>query len=254
MARREATVAEALKRGIADEATTDFDRAVEQADIIVLATPVRTVVEQIAACAARAKPGAVITDLGSTKRAIVQAMDALPAHLRAVGSHPMCGKETAGMDVAEAGLYQNRPWILARSVRTDDVAFETIQQLAHAAGAVTMELDSAQHDATLAVSSHLPYALALALVTSADQASQNDENIYRVMAGGFRDTSRVAASDETMWTDILLSNATAVADVIRDFQFQLDQLTALIERKDETGLRAYLTNAATARRTKVQVR
>lgn len=253
VARRAETVAQALNRNIVDEATQDFRGAVAAADIIVLATPVRTVVAQLAECADLARIGAVITDLGSTKLEIVRAMDQLPEHLAAVGSHPMCGKETAGMDVAEAGLYHGRPWLLTRTKRTTEQAFCVVEELARAAGARTIELDAERHDATLAISSHLPYSLALALMTTAERAGQDNPDVFRVMAGGFRDTSRVAASDEVMWTDILLSNARPVADAIRDFQFQLDQLTALIERKDESGLRDYLGHAARARRQRVNV-
>ena len=253
VARRAATVEEASRRKVVDEATTDLVGALERADIVVLATPVRTVVAQLAICATHARTAAVITDLGSTKLEITRAMDALPDRLRAIGSHPMCGKETAGMEVAEAGLYAGRPWILTRCARTDATAFDTITQLAKAAGSHTLELDPAKHDTTLAISSHLPYAVAVALMTTADMAGQNDGDVFRVMAGGFRDTTRIAASEETMWTDILLSNSLAVTEGIRDFQFQLDQLTALIERRDEAGLRAYLMAAAGARRLRVNV-
>jgi prephenate dehydrogenase len=254
VARREDTVREALHRKIVDEATTDFARGVAEADIIVLATPVRTSIEQIHVLANVARTGAMVTDLGSTKGDVIAAMDQLPERLRAVGSHPMCGKETSGMDVAEANLYVGRPWILTRTRRSDESSFTTIKQLAEDVGAVTLEIEAARHDAVLAMASHLPYAVALALMTTADAASQNEELIYRVMAGGFRDTSRVAASDVTMWTDILLTNKSAALGAMRDFQFNLDQLIALIERDDETGLRSYLGAAADARKSKVKVR
>jgi prephenate dehydrogenase len=251
VARREETVREALARGMVESATTNFASGVANADIVVLAAPVRTIIHQLRAQHGAFKPGAIITDLGSTKAEIVRIMDTLPAHLFAVGSHPMCGKEVTGLEAADADLYRGKRWILSRTARTDENAFQQIKQMAEAAGAVTLELDPARHDMLVAFASHLPYALAVALVAATEQAGLNDPAVWQVTASGFRDTSRVAASDVTMMLDILLTNVDAVSNAIRDFQFTLDQLTALLERKDEEGLRAYLTAAAEARRAHV---
>ena len=251
VARREVTARQALARGVVDAATTDFDAGVSDADLVVLATPVRTLVSQLPWVGSAARSGAVVTDLGSTKAEIVRAMDRLPDRLFAVGSHPMCGKEVAGLDAAEPGLYRGKTWILTRTARTTDAAFAAVRQLAESAGAVTLELDPLRHDALVAFASHLPYSVAVALVAAADAAGLGDPAVWQVAASGFRDTSRLAASDVTMMLDILLTNAAPVAGAIRDFQFSLDQLTALLERKDEDGLRAYLAAAAQVRRDRV---
>lgn len=247
IARSETTCHKALDRGIVDVAATDL-RLVAHADVVVLCTPVRLLIAQIGQLADLCTPGTIITDMGSTKTAIVQAMDALPDHLRAVGSHPMCGKETSGLDVAEATLYEGAPWILTRTRRTDEASFAVVKALAESVGAVPREIGVEQHDALLAFASHLPYAVALALVNATDQFGLSHPEVWSVMAGGFRDTSRVAASDVTMWLDILLTNADAIAGAIRDFQFSLDQLVALLERRDEAGLRAFIGMAAATRR------
>lgn len=241
------TLRKAHARGVADVVSSDLSAA-HEADVIVLCTPVRTLIAQIAQLADICRPGAIITDMGSTKREIVRAMDALPAHLRAVGSHPMCGKEVAGIDAAEASLYQGAPWLLTRTQRTDDASLAIVRALAERVGAVPREVEAERHDALLAFASHLPYALAVALVTATDQFSLNQPEVWEVMAGGFRDTSRVAASDVAMWLDILLTNADAVLGAVRDLQFTLDQFTALLERRDEEGLRAFLAVAAQARK------
>ncbi len=241
------TLRKATERGLVDSAADHLSVAAE-ADVIVLCTPVRTIVAQLEALAALARPGAIITDMGSTKAAIVRAMNALPAHLRAIGSHPMCGKETSGIDAADPALFQGAPWLLVRTERTDEVALETVRALATRVGAVPREFGAEHHDALLAFASHLPYAVATALVSATDQFSLNAPEVWTVTAGGFRDTSRVAASDVTMWLDILLTNADAVLGAVRDFQFALDQFAALLERRDEEGLRAYLSAAAEARR------
>lgn len=241
------TLRKAQARGIADVFSAELGVA-READVVVLCTPVRVLIAQIEQLAGICRPGAIITDMGSTKTEIVRAMDALPAHLRAVGSHPMCGKEVAGIDAAEASLYHGAPWLLTRTQRTDDESLSVIRALAEHVGAAPREVSVAQHDALLAFASHLPYALAVALVTATDQFSLNHPEVWEVMAGGFRDTSRVAASDVTMWLDILLTNADAVLGAVRDLQFTLDQFTALLERRDEEGLRTFLTAAAQARK------
>ena len=252
ISRSEETRRKALERGIVDVATTDLAEGVRDADIVILCTPVRLLIEQIGQLATLCKPGAIITDMGSTKTQIVQAMDALPAHLFAIGSHPMCGKETAGIDVAEATLYQGAPWVLTRSKRTNDEAFAIIKALAEKVGAIPREIPVEQHDVLLSFASHLPYVLSTAMVSTTDNfaINQNMAQVWQVMAGGYRDTSRVAASDVTMWIDILLTNADAILNAVRDFQFNLDQFTAMLERRDETGLKAWMSQAAAARKAK----
>ena len=241
--------AETLRQAqrMVDVATDDLGAA-READVVVLCTPVRTIIAQLEQLAGVCKPGAILTDMGSTKAQIVRAMDALPAHLRAVGSHPMCGKEAAGIWAAEAGLFHGAPWLITPTARTDEEALSVVRALAERVGALPRLMDAAQHDALLAFASHLPYALAVGLVTATDQFSLDHPEVWEVMAGGFRDTSRVAASDVTMWLDILLTNAEPVLAAIRDVQFALDQLTALLERRDEAGLRAFLRAAAQARK------
>jgi prephenate dehydrogenase len=250
ISRSEETKCKALQRGIVDEATTNLAEGVRDADIVVLCTPVRLLIEQIAELGALCKPGCVITDMGSTKTKVVQAMNALPQNLFAVGSHPMCGKETAGIDVAEATLYQNAPWILTRTERTDEASFNLIKDLAESVGAKTREIDVARHDTLLSFASHLPYMLSTAMVSTTDAYAINNNapDVWQVMAGGYRDTSRVAASDVTMWLDILLTNTDAILGAVRDFQFQLDQFAAMLERRDEVGLKALMTQAAAARK------
>ena len=252
ISRSEETRRKALERGIVDVATTDLAEGVRDADIVILCTPVRLLIEQIGQLATLCKPGAIITDMGSTKTQIVQAMDALPAHLFAIGSHPMCGKEIAGIDVAEDTLYQGAPWVLTRTKRTNDEAFAIIKALAEKVGAIPREIPVEQHDVLLSFASHLPYVLSTAMVSTTDNfaINQNMAQVWQVMAGGYRDTSRVAASDVTMWIDILLTNADAILNAVRDFQFNLDQFTAMLERRDETGLKAWMSQAAAARKAK----
>ncbi len=238
--RRQETADEALKRKIVDAATTDFEAGVRDADLIVLAAPVRTILSQLESLRVFEHLSVCVTDLGSTKTGIVNAMNALPETFRAVGSHPMCGKEVTGLDAADATLYQNKTWVLTRTHRTDDASFVAVKALAEAAGASTIELEAQRHDHLVSLISHLPYAVSTALMQTVDAASMNDDVVYRVAASGFRDTTRIAASDVSMMLDILMNNADAVLGSVRDFQFTLDQFAAMLERRDEAGLRAYL--------------
>ncbi len=241
------TLRYAQAQGIVDLATDDLGAA-REAEVVVLCTPARTIIAQIGQLASICKPGAILTDMGSTKVKIARAMDALPGHLRAVAAHPMCGKEAAGIQAADAGLFRGAPWLIIPTARTDDEALSVVRALAERVGASPRILDADQHDALLAFASHLPYALAIGLVAATEQFSLNHPEVWEVMASGFRDTSRVAASDVTMWLDILLTNAEPVLGAVRDVQFALDQLTALLERRDEAGLRAFLQAAAQARK------
>ena len=252
--RRQETADEAVKRGIVDSATIDFEVGLRDADLIVLAAPVRTIIDQLGQMTGFLKKPVIsqtVTDLGSTKTEIVAAMNALPEHMRAIGSHPMCGKEVTGLDAADATLYQNKTWVLTRTQRTDDDSFANVKALAEAAGAITIELDAQRHDHLVSLISHLPYAVSTALMQTVDAASVNDDAVYRVAASGFRDTTRIAASDVSMMLDILMTNADAVLGSVRDFQFTLDQFAAMLERRDEAGLRAYLEAAAQARRARI---
>jgi prephenate dehydrogenase len=248
VSRSKATQRKAIERGVVDTATTDWAEVLPTADIVVLCTPVRQLLAQIAQMGGLCKPGALITDMGSTKGAVISAMNALPESLLAVGSHPMCGKETAGIDVAEATLYQGAPWLLTRSTRSTDAAVETIRALAERVGAHPREVSVEKHDLLLAHASHLPYVLSSSMVYTTDLFAIDHPEVWQVMAGGYRDTSRVAASDITMWLDIVLTNRETLLATIRDAQFNIDQFAALLERGDEPGLRAFLTRAAEARR------
>lgn len=248
LARRQEVVQVAGRNGVVDQATIDPAEALNQADIVIFSTPVRVIMRQLAEFAPFYKWGAVITDMGSTKQAIVQVMADLPPHVHPVGSHPMCGKEQAGLEAAEATLYEGAPWILSPLTRTPPAALALVTELAEAVGARPQLIEAERHDRLVAAISHLPYTLATALVLAARQVAAADPAVWQVAASGFRDTSRVAASDVTMWLDILLTNAAAVEQMLRLAQNQLDRLAQALAAGDETALRQLLEQAAGQRR------
>lgn len=252
LVRREDAVQSALAAGIVDVATTDPETALRQADIVFFATPVRTMLNQIKSFTPFYKPDAIITDMGSTKQDVVQAMNALPPGLQPVGSHPMCGKEKSGMDVAEANLFENAPWIITPLDRTTPEITHTIRLLAEAIGSKVQILPADRHDQLVATISHLPYTLAATLVVTALQVAEQDPTVWDVAATGFKDTSRVAAGSVDMWLDILLTNQSAVSQVLALAQQQLSQITAAISQGNEAALRTILEAAAEQRRTMYQ--
>lgn len=252
LVRREDAVESALAAGIVDIATTDPAAALRQADIVFFATPVRTMLTQIKTFTPFYKPDAIITDMGSTKQDVVQVMNSLPLGLQPVGSHPMCGKEKSGMDVAEANLFENAPWIITPLDQTTPETIHTIQFLAEAIGSRVQILPADRHDQLVATISHLPHILAVTLVATALRVAEQDNTVWDVAATGFKDTSRVAAGSVDMWLDILLTNQTAVSQVLNIAQQQLSQIKAAISQGDEAVLRSILEAAAEQRRTMYQ--
>ncbi len=242
----------ALSRGMVHRAA-DLEGALATAHVIVLATPVRAILEQLSALG-RQPPSfrtlsahsAFIIDLGSTKSAIVSAMSHLPPNFDPIGGHPMCGKETGGIAHAEADLYRGKTFVLTPLARTSPAALALAHELAAAVGAEPLLLPADQHDALVAIVSHLPYAAAVALMRAAIGAG--DERLWQLAASGFRDTTRLAASDLSMMTDILHTNRAAILHALAAYRAELDALAAAIDSGDPAALRAALDPAQRKRR------
>jgi len=240
VARRPDTAALAMDRGWVDGASTNLGKGVAAADVVVLATPVRTIIELLPLVGRLAPPGSLIMDLGSTKRAIVQAMSLLPEHVQPLGGHPMCGKETSGLAAAEPGLYQGQVFVLTPLQRTDPASLALARELVGAIGAWPLELPAERHDRLVAAVSHLPYLLACGLVRAVQEVAQSDEAVWQVAASGFRDTTRLAATDVSIMLDILLTNREPVLDMLNALGAQLSDLTRLIECDDAQRLEILL--------------
>jgi len=249
VARREETASAARKLGLVDRATTDLEEGVHEADIVVLATPVRTILQQIPQIGPLLPSGCLLTDLGSTKADIVEAMAALPLHVQPLGGHPMCGKEVSGIEAADPTLYRGRTYILSPLPgRTSERALALGQSLARAVGANPLIAEAARQDFLVGTVSHLPYMLACALVATADATTSHDPLAWQVVAGGFRDTSRVAGSDVTMMIDILMTNQREVVNAMTEYLTHLKRLAQLVAEGDEVKLRQVLTKIRQTRR------
>jgi prephenate dehydrogenase len=243
IARRTETVREAMAWGVAHRATTDLAEGVAGANVIVLATPVRTILRQIRQLAAMSLEPCLLLDFGSTKSGVVAAMEELPSHVQPVGAHPMCGKEMAGLAAADPTLYEGAPWVLVPMPRTSSHALALARELALAVGGHPFVVDADRHDRLVAAISHLPYSLAVALMLTAAEIGAEDELVWELASSGFRDTSRLAASDVTMMVDILLTNRAAIGDALRQASAHLDRLATLLAVRDEESLRALLVAA-----------
>jgi prephenate dehydrogenase len=233
----------ALAMGAIDESSADPVRAVEGADLVVLCTPVQTIGPLLRQVAPALKPGAIVTDVGSTKRSIVRAArEGLGKNVRFVGSHPMAGSEKRGVEFARPDLFAGAVCILTPHPNDDPDTVGDVERFWQAVGMKTTRLSPDEHDHLLACVSHLPHALAAALV------SMQPDDALGLAGNGFRDVTRIAAGDPGLWRDILVDNADEVRRSLRSFRAGLDELDAALEAADAAAVEAFLARAAERRK------
>ncbi|MBS0001544.1 MAG: prephenate dehydrogenase/arogenate dehydrogenase family protein [Thioalkalivibrio sp.] len=246
--RSEANLAEAQRLGVIDRWTTDPAQACAEADLGVLAVPLGSMQGLSAAIAEHWPAEAVLTDVGSSKQAVLDAVRAgfgrLPRNF--VAGHPIAGTERSGVGAAFPGLFQDRLVILTPADETSPLAAERVADMWRATGARIEFMTPAHHDHVLAATSHLPHVLAFALVESLARMSESDE-VFHYAAGGFRDFTRIASSDPVVWRDICLANRDAILEMLERFQGDLDSLRQVIARGDGTELEARFDFAKNAR-------
>lgn len=247
IARRRNTLTTALGLRFIHRGTTDLQEGLRDADMVILATPVQDILAKIGSIGPLLKPGCVLMDLGSTKRMICRAMETLPPHVQPIGGHPMCGKETSGLTMAEPDLYRDKVFVLSPLPRTSQEAFSLAQDLVKAVGARPLVLDAERHDRLVAAISHLPYMLSVTLVNAAEALTQGDTLAWQLAASGFRDTSRLAASDMTMMLDIIATNREPILAALRQARAQLARLEQCLDAQDLDDLQTMLANARSRR-------
>jgi prephenate dehydrogenase len=235
-----------LRAGAVDRVTTDLADGVREADVVVLAATVLVNERLLADVWQAAAPSALLTDVGSTKRGIVAVAERLStARPRAfVGSHPMAGSEKSGYAVARADLFHGATVIVTPTDASEPGAVKGVTALWEALGARVSALDPDTHDRVVAAISHLPHVAAWALV---DAVGRFEPGALAFAARGFRDTTRIAASDPAMWTEILLGNKDAVLASLAAFRGALDDLERLIATGDRPGIEALLARMKTQR-------
>lgn len=246
--RNQDNLQQAEELGVIDAYSIDIARAVEGADVVLVAVPLgamKSVFEQI-------KPhlsaSTIVTDVGSAKQSVITAAqktfnDLFPMF---VPGHPIAGTEKSGVEASFAELFQHRRVILTPHAQTDKNALNKVNLLWQACGAQVIEMDAVHHDAVLAATSHLPHMLAYALVDTLARMDDSQE-IFDYAAGGFRDFTRIASSDPVMWHDICLANREQLVKVIRAFSDDLHRLCDAMEQGDSEFIKTTFTRAKNAR-------
>ncbi len=248
-ARTAATREAALALGLCDAVFDTAAEAVAGADLVVLAVPVGVMGAVAAEIGPALKPGATVTDVGSVKQAVIEAVAPhLPEGVHFIPGHPLAGTEHSGPHSGFATLFQNR-WCLLIPGTADPAAVARLGRLWQAMGANVEEMDAAHHDLVLAVTSHTPHLIAYTMVGVADHLRRVTESeIIKYSAAGFRDFTRIAASDPTMWRDVFLTNKEATLDILGRFTEELFVLQRAIRMGDGDLLHDYFTRTRAIRR------
>lgn len=240
--RQRASLDEALAVGAIDEAFLEIIPAVAQADLTVFCTPVDRIVAQVLEAAPHCRPGAILTDAGSTKSAIVRGIDGqLPAGVAFIGSHPLAGSEKRGPKFADARLFEGRVAIVTYTEQTDAAALQQVADFWQALGSRVKRMNPEAHDRALALTSHLPHLLASAL------AGILPAELAELAATGFRDTTRIAAGDPALWTGIFEQNRLALLDALSLLETRLGEYRHAIDRQDHAAMDRLLTEAKFSR-------
>ncbi len=246
--------ARALRGGATDEALCAEDAARAgwfgpgMADVCVLATPV-TAVASVLDLLEQAGFDGVVTDVCSTKRAVVAAAE---SHAHApysfVGGHPMAGSERSGIDAASAELFERAYWVLTPTRRSSTEAIRVVHQMVRALGARPITVRPERHDEAVARISHLPHITASALVALAANAQESGQDVLRLAAGGFKDMTRIAAGSPDLWTGICMDNAEPIASSIEELCSLLREVAQALNERDHERVRRYFADAAEVRR------
>lgn len=244
------TRAVALELGLCDHVHATAAEAVQGADLVVLAVPVGAMAAIAAEIGPHLAPGATVTDVGSVKQAVIEAVAPhIPEGVQFIPGHPMAGTEYSGPRSGFASLFQNRWWLLTPAPEVDPVALTRLEDLLKAMGAKTNRMEPAHHDQVLAVVSHTPHLIAYTMVGVADHLAQvSNSEVIEYSASGFRDFTRIAASDPTMWRDVFLTNKDAVLDILGRFAEELFVLQRAIRMGDGEHLFDYFTRTRAIRR------
>lgn len=249
-ARTEATRTRALELGLVDRAVADSDEAVDGADLVVLCSPVGTYGDIAARIAGRLAPGAIVTDVGSVKQAVVRDVGPhIPEGVHFVPGHPVAGTEHSGPESGFAELFEERWCILTPPPGTNAQAVERVARLWRRLGSNVEIMEPSHHDKVLAVTSHLPHLIAYTIVgTATDLEETTRSEVIKFSAGGFRDFTRIAASDPVMWRDVFLHNREAVLEMIQRFTEDLTALQRAIRWGEGEKLEELFTRTRAIRR------
>jgi cyclohexadieny/prephenate dehydrogenase len=249
-ARSAATRRRVIELGIADQVVDTNAAAAAGADLVIVSIPVGQCGAVAREIAGHLKPGAIVSDVGSVKADVIRDMAPhLPASVHFVPAHPVAGTEHSGPDAGFAELFNGRWCILTPPPATDQAAVDRLSSFWQTLGAKVAVMSAEHHDLVLAITSHVPHLIAYTIVGTADDLSAvTRSEVLQYSAGGFRDFTRIAASDPTMWRDIFLANKAAVMEMLGRFNTDLSRLTRAIEDGDGDALFDLFTRTRAIRR------
>ena len=249
-ARSAETRATALEIGLCSEVFETAAEAVRGADLVILCVPVGAMDAIAAEIAPHLKPGATVTDVGSVKQAVIDAVGPhLPEGVHFIPGHPLAGTEHSGPRAGFATLFVNRWWLLTPVAQSEPEAVARLRSFVEAMGANVEEMDAPHHDLVLAVTSHTPHLIAYTMVGVADHLRRvSQSEVIKFSASGFRDFTRIAASDPVMWRDVFLTNKEATLDILGRFTEELFMLQRAIRMGDGDMLHDYFTRTRAIRR------
>jgi cyclohexadieny/prephenate dehydrogenase len=255
-ARTAATLDRVMELGLADRVERDPARAVEGADCVMLCAPVGAFAELAAGIAPHLSPGCVLTDVGSTKQSVIRDVGPLvPEGVHFVPAHPLAGTEYSGPDAGFAELFLGRWTLLVPPAGTDEEAIEKVAELWRRCGSMVERMEPAHHDKVLAIVSHLPHLLAFTICGTADDlADESRSEVLRFAASGFRDFTRIAASDPTMWRDIFLNNREALLEMLARFMEDAQAMARAVRWGDASYIEDKVERGRKIRRSLIELK
>jgi prephenate dehydrogenase len=241
--KKETSMQQAAARGAIDNFATDLSEGVCEAEIVFLCTPVLQIITMVKQILPFLKRDTIITDVGSTKKYIGDALEKLlPPEITYIGGHPMTGREQSGILAADKDLFRNKWYIIIPGKTASKRAADEVCRFAEATGAMVTVMDAVIHDRCAAVISHVPHVTAAAMVNLLDLYPDKEESL-KLAAGGFRDTTRIASSDADMWADICLTNQAAISDSLRNLQGLLGEVIEAMETGDRQFVHDFFSAA-----------
>jgi prephenate dehydrogenase len=238
-------LAAGVERGAAGSAAGSLEEALDGAELAFVCGPVAQLPELVGRALAAAPDGCTVSDVGSTKARLVRAVD---GHPRFVGGHPVCGSEARGVANARADLFDGATWFLTPGAGTDPASHRRVHGFVTGLGARPVAIDAEAHDRLVAITSHLPHAVANALANQAGAGKVDGHDPLAAAGGSFRDMTRVAGANPRIWVDIFLDNRQALVDGLREHGRRLDELVRALERDDAGYLARWIGEAAGHRR------
>lgn len=255
-ARTQSTLDRVLELGIADRVELDPAKAVEGADCVMLCAPVGAYAALAQAIAPHLAEGCIVTDVGSTKQSVIRDVGPLlPAHTHFVPGHPLAGTEHSGPDAGFTTLFQGRWTLLTPPPGTDAAAVEKVSELWRRCGSMVEAMEPGHHDRVVAIVSHLPHLIAFTICGTADDLEdESRQQVLKFAASGFRDFTRIAASDPVMWRDIFLNNREALLEMLARFVEDAQAMARAVRWGDPTYIEDKIQRGRVIRRSLIELK